>query len=144
MKPETLRRAKKIKAALLALPEETISALFEQWLDLVAERMVDWSDDFRFALGYELESEETEHHYLSWEEFLATEDETASVAFIPPTNIKEIIDQMNIQDFYHQVIGLAGEALHNAPIIKLWGYPPSSISDGYQFMDNLFVYLKWK
>jgi hypothetical protein len=58
--------------------------------------------------------------------------------------LRELITKLPVEDFYHTVVDLAGEALSHQAYEEEWGHPPSSFSDGYDFMLCLAVHLRSK
>lgn len=141
MKIKTLWHVAAVKEALLSLPNTQLYNTIELWLDKVADKVwdVEVLDEMHFALGYSLESWETRQCYTSWEELQLAEPDYLDVNFISPSPLKlrRLIEKMDLSDFYHQIIFIAGQALEGPEM----GWPPCRFSDGCQFMENLVDYL---
>ena len=58
--------------------------------------------------------------------------------------LRDLLRRKQPKQVYHQIVGLAGEALRSASFASRWGDPPDERSDGYAFMANLSVYLTLK
>ncbi|MGQ4647279.1 hypothetical protein [Lyngbya aestuarii] len=141
MKIQTLWRVAAVKEALLSLPNTQLYNTIELWLDQVADKVwdVEVLDEMHFALGYSLESWETRQSYTNWEDLELVEPEYLDVDFISPSPLKlrRLIETMDLSDFYHQIIFIAGQVLGGPEM----GWPPCSFSDGCHFMENLVDYL---
>jgi hypothetical protein len=68
MKGQTKNLTGQVRDALLALPDIVLMETLAQWLDGVEEQLLDWSDDCRYALGYRIQSDETDKISASFEE----------------------------------------------------------------------------
>src|SRR6185312_2826285 len=103
----------------------------------------DWSDEFRYTLGYRVASDTTEIVYPSFEELESAEPDFVSISWIVPDaeTMRSILTSFSIDEFYHVVIPLAGYALRDKAYEEKWGYVPSSFSDGYDFMRCLATHL---
>jgi len=58
--------------------------------------------------------------------------------------LRTILANLSLEQFYHSVIALAGEALALQASEEAWGFPPSVGSSGYDFMCCLTVHLRYK
>ena len=58
--------------------------------------------------------------------------------------LRTILANLSLEQFYHSVIALAGEALALQASEEAWGVPPSVASDGYDFMRGLTVHLRYQ
>src|SRR5260370_21990938 len=130
MKQKTRNLAKQIQDALLALPDAVLLETLNQWLDLAGEELqyLDWSDEYRYKLGYRVQSYETSVIYASFEELGEAEDDP-DVSWVVP-NIetqRKIITQISVEDFYHTILDLASKALARQSSEERGGSPPSVI-----------------
>jgi hypothetical protein len=143
MKKQTKNLAKQVQDALLALPDAVLMETLTKWLDGIDELPLEWSDEFRYVLGYRVQSDETDKIYTSFEELALAEPEGSCSSWIIPDAQAQrtLLTNLSIEQFYHTVIALAGEALSHQAYEEKWGSPPSTISDGYDFMRCLAVQL---
>lgn len=148
MKGKTRTLAQRTQVAMLALPDAILLETIVQWLDLADEHLdyLEWVDEYRYALGYRLQSDETNMIYTTFEELNKAEPEGACTSWMVPTapELRDTLSGFSAEQFYHTVISLAGEALSVDGISQSWGFPPSLASDGYDFMRCLAVYLRYK
>lgn len=146
MKEKTKHLARQVRDALLALPDTVLLETLAQWLDGVDEQLLDWGDEYRYALGYRIQSDETERIYTSFEELEQAEPDGACASWIVPDAgmLRTTLGSLSIEQFYHTVITLAGEGLRDRAYQEAWGSPPSVASDGYDFMRCLNVHLRSK
>lgn len=145
MKRRTIELTKQVRQALLALSDGVFMKTIEEWLDLADEHLecLDCSDLYRYALGYSVQSEETQRVYATFEALCEAEPENGLASWVVPSveQVRAIINDFSIEQFYHKIISLAGEALADNVAREEWGAPPSSISDGYSFMRHLTAHL---
>jgi hypothetical protein len=146
MKGQTKHLTGQVREALLALPDIVLMETLARWLDGIDERLLDWSDECRSALGYRIQSDETHKLYASFEELGQAEPEGAGCSWIVPDaqTLRAILGNLSLEQFYHTVIALASEALALQVSEEAWGVPPSVASDGYEFMRSLTVHLRYK
>jgi len=146
LKGQTKHLTGQVREALLALPDFVLMETLGEWLDDVDEQLLDWGDECRSALGYRLQSDETNKIYASFEELEQAEPEGAGGSWVVPDarTLRTILASLSIEQFYHSVIALAGEALALQASEEAWGFPPSVASDGYDFMRCLTVHLRYK
>lgn len=147
MKPKTRSLAKQVQDALLALPDAVLLETLNQWLDLADEELqyLDWSDEYRYKLGYRVQSYQTKVIYASFEELGEAEDEPDVSWVVPDIGTqRKIISQLSVEDFYHTILDLASKALALQASEERWGSPPSVISDGYAFMRCIATHLHAK
>lgn len=148
MKTKTKQLAQQVREALLALSNTVLVETLMEWLDRADEyfQYADWSDDFRYALGYQVVSDATEIVYPSFEELEANEPDFTGITWLVPEAeaLRNIISSFSIEEFYHVVIPLAGYALRDKAYEEKWGYVPSSFSNGYDFMRCLATHLHHK
>jgi hypothetical protein len=142
MKIRTQRYAETVREALLSLSDMDLYNTIHGWMDRISEKVSDEEivDEIRFALGYKLESGDTFFSYQSWDDFVEAEPDCEDMYLIAPSPLKlrRLLEQMDTMTFYHQIVFIAGEALEEADM----GWPPNSFSDGYEFMENLAIYLR--
>ncbi|NEP46643.1 MAG: hypothetical protein F6K35_48620 [Okeania sp. SIO2H7] len=142
MKFRTQRYTETVREALLSLSDLELYNTIDGWIERISEKVSDEEivDEIRFALGYKLESGDTFFSYQSWDDFVEAEPDCEDIYLIAPSPLKlrRHLEQMDLVTFYHQIVFIAGEALGGADM----GWPPSSFSDGYEFMENLAVYLR--
>ena len=146
MKGQTKNLTGQVRDALLALPDTVLMETLAQWLDGVDEQLLDWSDECRYALGYRIQSDETEKIYTSFEELAHAEPDGAGASWMVPDTetLRTILGNLSIEQFYHTVIVLASEAPALQASEEALGSPPSLVSDGYDFMRCLAVHLRYK
>jgi len=131
---------------LLALPDTLLMETLGEWLDGIDEQLLDWSDECRSALGYRIQSDETNELYGSFEELGQAEPDGACGSWMVPDaqTLRTILGNLSIEQFYHTVIALASEVPARQASEETWGVPPSVASDGYDFMRCLIVHLRYK
>src|SRR5579884_1273694 len=137
MQDRTKYLARRVRDALLARSPAALAKVIAQWLDDAEEHLqyLDWSDEFRFAVGYAVESDETGKIYDSFDLLRESEADAGYSWVTPePEELFALIFEMPIEDFYHQIIAIAAEAYAGKDCARDWGSPPSSCSDGYAFM----------
>jgi hypothetical protein len=146
MKGQTKNLTGQVRGALLALPDTMLMETLARWLDRVDERLLDWSDECRYALGYSIQSDETGKIYASFEELEQAEPEGVGASWMVPytQTLRTALGNLSIEQFYHTVIALASEALALQASEEAWGVPPSVASDGYDFMRSLTVHLRYQ
>ena len=146
MKGQTKHLTGQVREALLALPDTLLMEIFGEWLDDVDEQLLDWGDECRSALGYRIQSDETHKIYGSFEELEQAEPDGAGGSWVVPDaqTLRTILANLSLEQFYHSVIALAGEALALQASEEAWGFPPSVASDGYDFMRSLTVHLRYQ
>ena len=146
MKGQTKHLTGQVREALLALPDIVLMETLGEWLDGIDEQLLDWGDECRSALGYRIQSDETHKLYASFEELEQAEPEGAGASWVAPDarTLRTILASLSIEQFYHSVIALAGEALALQASEEAWGVPPSVASDGYDLMRGLTVHLRYK
>lgn len=145
MKQQTRKLAKHIQDRLLALPDAVLLKTLNQWLELADEELqyLDWSDEYRYALGYRVQSDETGVIYASFEALAEAEEDVCASWVVPNIETqRKIISQLSAEDFYHTIVlDLMSNALARQASEESWGAPPSVASDGYAFMQCVAVYL---
>jgi hypothetical protein len=148
MKGKTKTLTQQVQAALLALPNDILMQTIAEWLDLADEQLayLDWSDEFRYALGYRVQSDETEKIYASFDELYEAEPDGMCASWVIPKvdELRYLLSNLPVEEFYHTVISIAGHALSQKAHEESWGYPPSVLSDGYDFMRCLAVHVRSK
>ncbi len=123
MKGQTKNRTGLVREALLALPDTVLMETLAQWLDGVDEQLLDWSDECRYALGYRIQSDETNKIYTSFEELEQAEPNGACASWMVPDaqTLRTTLGNLSIEQFYHTVIALASEALADQASEEAWG-----------------------
>jgi hypothetical protein len=148
VKSTTKQLTQQVRDALLAFSNKVLIETIIEWLDRADEyfQYADWSDEFRYALGYRVISDTTEVAYSSFEELEAAEPDFTDITWMMPDaeSLRNILSSFSIEEFYHIVIPLAGYALRDKAYEEKWGYAPSSFSDGYDFMRCLATHLHHK
>ena len=146
LKGQTKNLTGQVREALLALPDTLLMEILGEWLDDVDEQLLDWGDECRSALGYCIQSDETNKIYASFEELEQAEPDGAGGSWTVPDaqTLRTILANLSLEQFYHSVIALAGEALALQASEEAWGFPPSVASDGYEVMCCLTVHLRYK
>src|SRR5207244_4410322 len=81
-----------------------------------------------------------------FEDAFDAESDEADFCFVDPDSqtMRASIESLSIEMFYHCMISLAGEGLYRSSHADGWGMPPSSASDGYDFMCSLANHLHVK
>jgi hypothetical protein len=145
MKQKTRQLAQEVQEALLALPDALLMDTLNEWFERAEGQMacLEWVDDFKYALGYRVQSDDTEKIYPTIDEFCEAEPDGSSFSWLVP-DMETLRASFTVEHVYHIVIQLAGEALAKQSYEQHWGSPPSSYSDGYDFMRCLTVYLHTK
>ncbi len=148
MKEKTKNLAQQVRDGLLALPDKVLMETIAEWLDRANEHLqcLDCSDEYRYALGYRVQSDETKQLYSSFDALVAAEPEHMSASWVIPEVdiVRDILSSLSVELFYHTVIPIAGEALSGLASQEKWGFPPSTTCDGYDFLHNLTVSLSRK
>ncbi|NEO98027.1 MAG: hypothetical protein F6K58_04870 [Symploca sp. SIO2E9] len=146
MKSKTKANANAVRDALLAFPADELLDLIDNWLIRVGNQTgcTEWEDEARIALGYQLQDEDG-GLVSSWEALNEAHggEYDGCIDWVKPDAKKlyQHLELMPIEQFYHDIIGIAGH------VVSGCGNPPSSYSDGYQFMEQLAEKLKlaaWK
>ena len=146
MKGQTKNLTGQVRDALLALPDTVLMETLTWWLDGVYEQLLDWSDECRYALGYCIQSDETDKIYASFEELELAESDGVCASWMVPDaqTLRTAQGNLSIEQFYHTVIALASEALADQTTEEAWKSPSSLVSDGYDFMHCLAVHLRYQ
>jgi hypothetical protein len=146
LKGQTKHLTGQVREALLALPDTVLMETLAQWLNGSDEHLLGWSDECRSALGYRIQSDEAHKLYASFEELEQAEPDGVGGSWMVPDaqTLRTILVNLSLEQFYHSVIALAGEALALQASEEAWGFPPSVASDGYDFMRCLTVHLRYK
>jgi hypothetical protein len=148
MKQKTKGLTGQVQDALLALPDAILLVTLTQWLDRADEELacLDWSDQYRYALGYRVQSDETGAIYPSFEALDEAEPDGSCGSWVtPPIEVvRRFLAHLAPEDFYHTILPLASDALGHQACEEGWGSPPSVASDGYNFMRCLAVHLRYK
>lgn len=145
MQPHIRELATQIQQALLALPNERLLETAEQWLAPLYEQC----DDLEFiiacyeALGYRPRSAVTGQLYESCANLDETEPETLDFSWVTPEPqaLRERLYTMPAEQFYYQVIDLAGQELSGKSFAWDWGAPPDHQNTGETFLPSLLGYL---
>jgi hypothetical protein len=142
MKPQTKSLAKVVKQALLQFSPEDLLEIIEYWIQKFGESLscFDDEDEIRLVLGYKIQ-ERNGKISDNWDElntaYRGEYDGCSEFVSPSPENLYAQIEAMEIEDFYHQIIWLAGQSVRGC------GIPPNTYSDGYEFMSNLaFILFK--
>jgi hypothetical protein len=147
MKGKTKTLTEQVRKALLALPDPVLMKTLAEWLDGADEHIqyLDLTDEYRYVLRYRVQSDETETIYASFDELAEAEPDACASWIVPNIEtVRAILGNSSTEQFYHTIIDLAGNGLHDLASEKSWGYPPSVISDSYDFMRCLTVHLHYK
>ena len=145
VKATTTQLTQQVRDTLLSFSNKVLMEIIMEWLDRTDEyfQYADWSDEFRYALGYRVMSGATRVAYTSFEELEAAEPDFSTIIWIVPDAeaLRTIITSFSIEEFYRIVIPLAGYALKDRAYGERWGYSLSSLSNGYNFMRCLTEHL---
>ncbi|SRR6266849_2765504 len=147
MKGKTKTLTEQVRKALLALPDTVLMKTLAEWLDGADEHLqyLDWTDEYRYALGYRVQSDKTETIYASFDELAERESDACASWIVPNTEtVRAILGNFSTEQFYHAIIDLAGNGLRDLAYEESWGSLPSAASDGYDFMRGLTVHLRYK
>ncbi|GHO66786.1 hypothetical protein KSC_056780 [Ktedonobacter sp. SOSP1-52] len=148
MKRETRDLIGQVQDALLALPDAILMETLTRWLDRADEELecLDWSDQYRYACGYRVQSDETGTIYPSFEALDEAEPDGSCWSWVIPSleAVRSFLVSLPREDFYHTILPLASDALSQQAYEEGWGFPPSVASDGYDFMRCLAVHLRYK
>lgn len=145
MQQHIIELATQIQHALLALPHERLLETAEQWLAPLYEQC----DDLEFicacykALGYRPRSAVTGQLYGSRANLDEAEPETIDFSWVTPEPqvLRERLQTMPAEQFYYQVIDLAGQELSRKSFTWNWGAPPDPQNMGETFLPSLLGYL---
>lgn len=147
MKQKTKGLTKQVQDVLLALSDAMLTETLTQWLDRADEELayLDWSDEYRYTLGYRVQSEETGAIYPSFEALDEAEPNGSCGSWVIPSieMVRSLLANLPPEDFYHTIFPLTSDALCHQAYKEDWGSPPSATSDGYDFMRCLIVYLRY-
>ncbi len=143
MRAATKQRVERIRAALLALPDEQLLSIVRSWVNDVL-REIPESDEFAHMLGYKIQSSLTGRVD---DECDANDDAPdAKMALVAPdaAGLRLAIAEIPTGEFYHNVLPYLDEAIHYAEPWGDWGSAPHyrGDDDGYGFMENLAQYLE--
>ena len=148
MKQKTRKLIGQVQSALLALPDAMLMETLTQWLDRADEELacLDWSDQYRYAFGYRVQSDETGAIYPSFEALDEAEPDGSFGSWVIPSleTVRSFLTNLPREVFYHTILPLASDALSQQAYEEGWGFPPSVASDGYDFMRCLVVHLRYK
>lgn len=148
MRLKTRNLTARIRETLLELPDRVFMKTLLDWISLAEEHLQypDWSDEYRYALGFRVQSQETQTIYATFSALHENEPNTVAVAWIEPgiVTLRMILKNFTLEQFYRTVIPLASDALFDRAVQELWGSPPSSLSNGYEFLENLHRHLDSK
>lgn len=148
MKQKTKGLTKQVQDALLALSDAMLTETLTQWLDCAEDELanLDWSDGYRYMLGYRVRSDETGAIYPSFEALDEAEPDGSCVSWVEPSieTVRSLLANLPPEDFYRAILPLASDALCHQAYKVGWGSPPSVFSDGYDFMRCLTVHLRYK
>lgn len=147
MKGKTKTLTEQVRKALLALPDPVLMKTLAEWPDGTDKHLqdLDWTDEYRYALGYRVQSDETQTISASFDELAGTEPDTCTSWIAPNSEtVRTILGNFSTEQFYHTIVDLAGNGLHDLASQESWGSPPSIASNGYDFMRSLTVHLRYK
>ncbi len=126
-----------IRETLLEMPDRVFMKTMLDWITLAEEHLQypDWSDEYRYALGFRVQSQETQTIYATFSLLHENEPNTVNVLWIEPgmTTLRNILKNFTLEQFYRTVIPLASDALFDRAAQERWGPPPSSLNNGYEF-----------
>jgi hypothetical protein len=146
VKSKTKNLTQQVRDGLLALSDKVLIESLDEWFDCDSEPL-EWIDEYRYQLGYQVQSDETETIYASFEELDKAEPDGASTSWVAPdiNALRTTLSTFSVEQFYHTVIGLASMALADKASEEAWGSPPFlAASDGYDFMHCLTLHLHTK
>ena len=146
MQAVTKQKARRVRRALLALSDEQLTWIVEDWLKaaLRAWPTTEADDQALFALGYQIKVTTTGQVYSSWDDLQEdAEVDTEDITLVPPmeTQWRATITRLGLPTFYHAILWAAGEALDNTAFTDNWGPPPGEKRSGYAFLDKLADHL---
>ncbi len=137
-----------IRETLLEMPDRVFMKTMLDWITLAEEHLQypDWSDEYRYALGFRVQSQETQTIYATFSLLHENEPNTVNVLWIEPgmTTLRNIVKNFTLEQFYRTVIPLASDALFDRAAQERWGPPPSSLNNGYEFLESLLRHLEAK
>src|SRR5947199_10494131 len=108
MKKKTKDLAQRVQKALLALPDDILMATIAEGLDLSDEHVqyLEWTDEYRYAMGYRVQSDETGKIYPSFDDLYEAEPDAATCSWVipEPREVRNLLNNLMIELFYHTVI----------------------------------------
>src|SRR5439155_4224303 len=86
MRKKTRNLTQQVKDGLLALPDSILMETIAQWLDLADEHIqyLEWTDEYRYAMGYRVQSDETNKIYTSFDVLHEAEPECPCSSWVVP------------------------------------------------------------
>jgi hypothetical protein len=148
MRMKTRNLTLKIRESLLSLPDRVFIKTLLDWITLAEEHLQfpDWSDEYRYALGFRVQSLTTQTIYATFSALHENEPVTVNATWIEPgmTTLRNIVKNFTLEQFYHTLIPLASDALFDRAMQEHWGPPPSSLNNGYDFLESLLHHLEAK
>jgi hypothetical protein len=146
MKGKTKKLARQVREALLNLPDKIFMKTMVEWLNLADEHLhyPEWSDEYRYALGYRVQSQLTGIIYPTFTDLHEAEPDHRDASWVVPgvETMRELLINLSIEQFYHTIIPLAADALTERATREQWGTPPSVASEGYNFLRGLAGHLE--
>ena len=148
MLPRTRALATDVQQSLLALSDKNLVETLRYWLTFLqveVERHVTLEEVCK-SLGCRVHSTTTGQDYASLSELGQAEPEGEEISWVLPDTqmLREHLSKMPLKQFYHQVIGLAGDVFSKKNWAVYWGEPPSQQCNGASFMTSLTHYLYFK
>jgi hypothetical protein len=146
MKKKTKQLARQVQQALLALSDTILLEEIDHWLSTVATLFEDIAleDSYYETFGYRVKSKATSQQYPSLDDLFEVEPEVEEIIWVPPRgeDLRATLQKMQLDDIYHQVVALAGNAFQQKSYATRFGKPPDNQSNGYAFIQNLVSYLE--
>jgi hypothetical protein len=146
MRLKTKQLTMQIREALLELPDRVLMKLLMDWILLAEEHLQypDWSDEYRYALGFRVQSEATQTIYATFEAMHENEPDAHSARWLEPgmSTLRILVRDFTLEQFYQTIIPLVSSALFERAMQERWGPPPSTLHNGYEFLQNLHRHLE--
>jgi hypothetical protein len=148
MRLKTRNLTLRIRAVLLELPDRVFLKTLLDWISMAEEQLQfpDWSDEYRYTLGFRVQSLETQTIYATFNALHENEPGTINASWVEPgiSTLRSILKNFTLEQFYRTIIPLASDALFERAVQEHWGPPPSSLNNGHDFLENLLRHLEAK
>lgn len=148
MRLKTRSLTLQVRETLLELPDRIFFKTLLDWITMAEEHLQypDGGDEYRYALGFRVQSLQTQTIYATFNALHENEPDTVNAVWIEPgiSTLRSIVKNFTFDQFYSKIIPLASDALFERAAKEHWGPPPSSMNGGYSFLEHLLGHLETK